>query len=214
MTNVKAQAFFSYPAPEEAREATKAVCGRCCTECETPAEYAWRKRDITLERLLRDAIESELTEREREAILLIYYGNKTVMQTASLLGKSPSTVFKLKNSAEDKLRRVLRYVVAYQHDSDSDETEALAFMRARCLAGAKAGDGSTVGQRLEKLRMSSCISPDAIARVLGIGTGRLRSIEKDSALPDAEEIGTFADFYGTTADYIIGGKTDGGKKNS
>ena len=56
---------ITYPDEDEIKAAQLACCGRVCRDCEAPAAYAWRKREVDLALLLEKAIENELTEHER-----------------------------------------------------------------------------------------------------------------------------------------------------
>ena len=81
-----------FPSREEIRAAQLACCGRCCNQCESPAEYAWRKRDVDMAILLEKAIENELTERQRLMIGLYYFKGMNIPKIAEMLGVNRSTV--------------------------------------------------------------------------------------------------------------------------
>lgn len=46
--SVEAAMDFSFPTPEERRAAMCVCCGSHCPGCESPDDYAWRRRDVDL----------------------------------------------------------------------------------------------------------------------------------------------------------------------
>lgn len=62
-----------------------------------------------LKRNVRRALMDELTERQRELILMRYGENKTQAEIADILGLCPSTVSRTIKRAENKLRKFLKY---------------------------------------------------------------------------------------------------------
>ena len=75
--------IFRYPSKEEIKAAQLACCGRCCDACETPAEYAWRKRGVDMAVLLEKAIETELSENERITVRERWYESMSVGEIAT-----------------------------------------------------------------------------------------------------------------------------------
>ena len=116
LTIKETPADISLPSEKEIREAVKICCGRCCTACKTPVEYAWRKRRIDLAKLLGIAVEKELSEKEKFYIKQVFYRGKTVSQTAAQAGVSAAAVSKTIAKAKDKLRHALKYAIIYQNE--------------------------------------------------------------------------------------------------
>ena len=52
-----------FPSREEIKAAQLACCGRCCNQCESPAEYAWRKRDVDMRFCLKEPLRMNLPKR-------------------------------------------------------------------------------------------------------------------------------------------------------
>ena len=100
--------IFRYPSKEEIKAAQLACCGRCCDACETPAEYAWRKRGVDMAILLEKAIEAELSESERKAVRAHWYESMSVKEIAASQGISSAAVSVTLKRAQDKLHRALR----------------------------------------------------------------------------------------------------------
>lgn len=66
-----------------------------------------------LRHALREAIQSDLTPRQREILLLYYYNRKNGRQIADELGITASTVCRTRKRAEACLRRALRFYMDY-----------------------------------------------------------------------------------------------------
>ncbi len=202
--------FFRYPSREEIRAAQLACCGKCCTACEAPAEYAWRKRGVDMAVLLEKAIENELSPTERNAIRDRWFESMSVAEIASARGISLSTVSVTLKRAQEKLKKVLGYVVKYQHDICDETAVSLILGRARVIAAARNFSGICLAERIRALRLRDNVSDEMLRRVTGIPTERIRMIESGKKLPDANELVALSEAFGVTVDYILkGGKHDG-----
>ena len=75
-----------------------------------PSDYSDLRlpRQVQLRRMER-VIRDELTERQREVLLAVYYGGKSQAEIADERGVSRSTVCRTLRRAEERLRRFLRY---------------------------------------------------------------------------------------------------------
>ena len=62
-----------------------------------------------LKRILHKAIQSELTERQRECVLMYYFQNMQMKEIAENFGLSPSTVSRHISAAQKKLRRIVAF---------------------------------------------------------------------------------------------------------
>jgi len=204
---IKNDAKVSFPSKEEMKTAQLICCGRCCNQCETPAEYAWRKREVNMANLLELAIENELTVTEREVVKLYWYDSETVSSIANKKGINPSAVGRTLSRAKEKLENVLKYAVLYQNDINNEEVIPVILGRARVIATAKRADCHTTGERISALRHAQNLSKDMLAPVLGISTRRLENIE-NNFLPDANEILSLSVFFGVTTDFILKGESN------
>ncbi len=203
---------FIFPSEEEISAAQRACCGKNCTACETPAGYAWRKRDVDMALLLERAIRLELTDAERDAIIMHWYDNESISKIASNKGISPAAVTKTLNRAKEKLERVLSYTVCYQQNTFSESIIPLVIGRARVIAAARNAKGGTMGDRIARLRQSQCISHDSLSKVMGISASRLMKIEHGREM-NIREVISFSEFFDVSADFILKGETDDEKKN-
>jgi predicted DNA-binding protein (UPF0251 family)/DNA-binding XRE family transcriptional regulator len=198
--------FYGYPSKEEIKAAQLACCGRCCDACETPAEYAWRKRGVDLAMLLEHAIENELSEAEKSAVRNRWFESMTVSEIAAMQGISTAAVSVTLKRAQDKLFRALNYAVKYQQGIADETALPLIMGRARVIASARNSVGITVSQRVRNLRLSQNLSRKALEKGSGIALGRIFAIESGKADPDMRELVVLCDFFGVTADYIVKGE--------
>lgn len=198
--------YFTYPDKDEILAAQKLCCGRCCTACEVPAEYAWRKRDVDMSVLLETAIENELSEAEKNAVRDRWYDSLTVAEIASKRGVSKASVSVTLKRAQDKLYKVLGYAVKYQQGINNETALPLIIGRARVIASARNSSGGTVSQRVLNLRVSQNLSRKALEKGTQISSGRIVAIESGKADPDMRELVALCDFFGVTADYIVKGE--------
>lgn len=205
-TKTDGEGIFNFPDEEEIKAAQLACCGRYCTACEAPAEYAWRKRSVDLSVLLENAIEKELTETEREIIKEFWFFDKTQSEIARARGITPAAVHLNLERAQGKLRNVLGYTVMYQNEVMADSTVIpLALARARVIAAARNAHWGTAGDRIRRLRQSENLSRVSLCGALGMTEGRLKGIENSAVLPDARETVAVSEFFGVTTDYILKG---------
>ncbi|MBR2087758.1 MAG: sigma-70 family RNA polymerase sigma factor [Oscillospiraceae bacterium] len=72
-----------------------------------------RNRLAVVCRALQEAIDTELTPRQREVLMLSYYAQKNGIEIAKELGISPSAVCRTRLRAEQRLRRALRFYMEY-----------------------------------------------------------------------------------------------------
>ncbi len=197
----------SFPSEEEIRIAQKLCCGRCCTQCECPAEYAWRKRDVDMAILMEKAIENELTKTEKETVRSHWYDFESITKIADKKKISPAAVKRTLTRAQEKLERVLRYAVCYQHNMRDESIVPLVLGRARVIAAARNAVGGNAGDRLRRLRQSQNLTKEILAPSLDITAERLERIETGE-LPTADELSVFSAFFEVSTDFILKGVTN------
>ena len=74
------------------------------------SSYGTNNSDIKrMKQILSKAVSSELTDRQRECVMLYYYANKTMNEVASILSLSKSTVSRHIKAAKLKLKNVAKY---------------------------------------------------------------------------------------------------------
>lgn len=202
-------AEMSYPSEEEIKAAQLACCGRFCKECESPAAYAWRKREVDLAILLERAINRELSETERETIVDRWFNSLTQTQISRKRGISPAAVKNTLDRAQEKLERVLSYVVCYQQNISDESIIPLALGRAKVIAAARNASGGTSGDRLMRLRQSQSISKESFSAATGISVARIERLESGD-LPKTDELLALSEFFDVTVDFILKGERDDG----
>lgn len=67
------------------------------------------KQYKALKRVLRSVIENELTQRQKQVVMLYYYEGKTVLEIGKILNINKSTVSRHLRKARDRIERVLKY---------------------------------------------------------------------------------------------------------
>lgn len=207
MKKKKESAEYFYPDKDEIKAAQLACCGRHCSACEAPAEYAWRKREVDLALLLEKAIRNELTETERTAVMLHWYDGESLTDISHKKGISPAAVKRTLDRAHEKLEKVLSYAVFYQQNVLNESVIPIALGRARVIAAARNFSGEKTGGRIAGLRQSQCLTYDALSIATGIKSSRLLKIEEGSE-PAIFEIVALSEFFAVTADFILKGEKD------
>ena len=198
--------LFRYPSKEEIKAAQLACCGRCCDACETPAEYAWRKRGIDMAVLLEHAIENELSPSEKGAVRDRWYDSMSVGEIASKRGISSAAVSVTLKRAQEKLYRVLHYAVRYQNDVAAESAVSLVLARAKVVAAARNASGGSLQERLRNLRLKENLSRDALAKATGVSASRLASFELGKSEPDLRELLALGEVFDVTTDYLLKGE--------
>ena len=61
-----------------------------------------------------------------------------------------------------------------------------------------------IGREIAKQRFSRSLSRDGLALYTGISAERLAVLERGEALPDAAELSSLAEFFGVSADQLLG----------
>jgi predicted DNA-binding protein YlxM (UPF0122 family) len=196
-----------YPDKDEIKAAQLACCGRHCSACESPAEYAWRKREVDMSLLLERAIRKELTEVERSVITLHWYDGKSLSEISKLKGSSVTAVRKTLLRAQQKLERVLSYAVCYQQNILSESVIPVIVGRAKVISAARNASDGKPGDRIARLRQSQCLTVEALGYATGIKPTRITKLE-NGAQPDCSEVIAFSRFFSVTTDFILKGETN------
>lgn len=197
-----------YPDEEEMKAAQLACCGRYCSACETPAEYAWRKREVDMALLLEKAIREELTETEREIITDFWFNSESLTRIAQKRGIKPPSVKGTLGRAQEKIERALRYAVCYQQDVMSETIIPAVVGRARVIAAARNASGGDSGNRITRLRQSQSMSVEKLERATGILACRIERLESGCE-PTASELISLSEFFDVTTDFILKGELNG-----
>lgn len=201
-TNVKQ---MYYPDEEEMRAAQLACCGRFCNACETPAEYAWRKREVDMSLLLERAIEDELTESEKEIIKEYWFDSDSLKVIAQRRKIKSPTVKGTLNRAEKKIERALRYVIFYQQGIMSETVVSAVVCRAKVIASARNSSAKGMSERINNLRVSQGLTFEKMQKATGITQSKLIEIE-NGVVSDISDLIILSEFFGVTTDYILKGE--------
>ncbi len=159
--------------------------------------------------LLERAINRELSETERETIVDRWFNSLTQTQISRKRGISPAAVKNTLDRAQEKLERVLSYVVCYQQNISDESIIPLALGRAKVIAAARNASGGTSGDRLMRLRQSQSISKESFSAATGISVARIERLESGD-LPKTDELLALSEFFDVTVDFILKGERDDG----
>lgn len=195
--------FYDYPTEEEVKNAVKICCGRHCNACESPVEYAWRRRRTDLADLVNVAIERELTDSEKGIVTDIYFNYMTPRKVAEKRKISTSAVYKTLRVATEKLKKPLSYVVMYQQDYIGDEADDTRFYDALNIATASKKSADSTGEILKNLRVSKALTLTQSAKAAGISVTRLKRIEDMTAEPTFNDIIRLCTAYGISIHEFI-----------
>ena len=204
--SVGAAMDFSFPTHEERQVAMCVCCGSHCPGCESPDDYAWRRRDVDLSLLTDEVIKTRLTPREREVTEAYWFDGLTVSAIAEKIGVCPSSVSRRLEKAQRKIYDALSFTVKYQHDLESVEFLPIAVRRALAVSAAKRYKPESVGGRIKKLRCGENIGEQMLCDALGMRIKTLRMIESGEKEPSLHQLTELAGFFGTTADYLLKGE--------
>ena len=80
-----------------------------------------RERLAVVCHALREAIETELTPRQREILMMHYFEQKSGREIADLLELNPSTVCRTLQRSREKLQHSLRFYMEYLNCSLGDD---------------------------------------------------------------------------------------------
>ena len=188
--------------------AQKICCGRVCKMCESPAEYAWRRRTVDLAVLVREAVEQDLSSTERETVEKYWFEDMTLTEIAAETGRAPPNVARTLERAHKKLYAVLRHVVQYQHNLEKASFAPLAVRKAMMVAAAEKQTAGSLGERLKRLRVKENIPAQKLADIFKIPKTRLLSIEKGKVITNAQELLKMAAFFNTTTDCLLKGEIE------
>lgn len=196
-----------YPDEAEIKAAQLACCGRYCNACETPAEYAWRKREVDMSLLLEKAIQEELTETEKEILTDYWFNSESLTQIAEKRKIKPPSVKGALTRAQEKIERALRYAVFYQQEIMSESVIPAVVGRARIIACARNGTGENASERIKKLRIAQGISIEKLGKATEISAERIKKLECGD-LPLVSELILISDFFNVTTDFILKGESN------
>ena len=181
-------------------------CGSHCPGCESPDDYAWRRRDVDLSALADEVIKTRLTPRERQVTEAYWFDGSTISMIAQKLGVCPSSVSRCLDKAQRKIYDALSFTVKYQHDIESVDFLPIAVRRALAVSAAKRYEPNTLGGRIKKLRCSENIGEQLLCDALGMQIRTLRMVENGEKEPTLHQLAQLAGFFGTTADYLLKGE--------
>jgi DNA-binding transcriptional regulator YiaG len=175
---------------------------------ETIDEYLMRKRKIELISLVKEVIENELIQTDKDIVRLHWYLGKSITETAEIIGSNRSSVSRRLDKINDIIYEKLKYALHYRYGKDFSASAKLIIKNkdALCIFQEKE---ETVAQRIKLLRIRQGMTIRDSKEMTGISISRLEAIENNRCQPTAEDIKLIATAYKTSGDYIIFGKKKG-----
>jgi len=205
---------ISYPSQEEILAAQRVCCGAACAACESPVEYAWRRRDIDIAVLLHLAIERELLPAQRELVVRHWLEGESIGALAEQQGVTPGSITHQLKTSLKRLHRALYYVVQYQQNlQEAEAPTSLSVQRAKAVLAAQCCACKDFSARLQNQRIASNLPVAYAAEALGISAKRLTALEEGAQEPTLREAVTLAAFYGIDLNEYMKG-SDNGNANS
>lgn len=175
---------------------------------ETLDEYMMRKRKIELIYLVRQVIENELSESDREIVNLHWYQGKNITETADIIGLSRSSTSRRLDGINDIIYDKLKYALQYRYGKDYSSSVRV-IIKSKDTACFFSDSEETLAQRVKKLRMNQGMTLEDARYMTGISKEHLEAIEKGKCQATAEDVRLIATAFKTSGDYIIFGKRKG-----
>lgn len=166
-------------------------------------------RETGMNELLNLVIDTRLTEKQRTAVRLRWFEEKSLTETAEEMGISPSAASKTLAKALDEIRRRLEMTVIYLRHINGEAAVAREIDRALTVNKALRR-GKSICERIRRLLGSCGFGAEDASEKLGLETGRIERICAGTALPDADEILKICNYFGLTTDSLLKGVTNGG----
>ncbi len=200
---------FTYPTEQEIKAANAVCCGRNCKMCESPTEYAWRKRDVDMCELLRIAMAEQLSDTERKTLELHWFDGISIAEIARRIDINSSAVSRTLDRAERKLHSALRLAVLYQHNLETQpELVPAAVERAAAIEASRRSRPRNFCEEIRKQRTVRNLSRSRAEKFIGLGKGRLAQLENGTSQPKIDEILMLAAFFGVTTDELLKGENE------
>ena len=175
---------------------------------ETIDDYLMRKRKVELLSLVREVIENELEETDKDIVRFHWYLGKSITETAELTGSNRSSVSRRLDKINDIIYEKLKYALHYRYGKDFSASARLIIKNKDALCILQENE-ETVAQRIKLLRIRQGMTIRDSKEMTGISISRLEAIEENRCQPTAEDIRLIATAFKTSGDYIIFGKKKG-----
>lgn len=193
------------PMPDEVAMAQLSYSNWERAEAESLAEFISRRRTVDLAYLVRQIIAEELSDVERQAVMLRYDEQLSVKEIAKRMKIGASVASRDLRRAEEKIHTHLKYVVQYQYNLKHNDFLPVVTRQAFVIYAAR-NRITDFSARLLQLRTAENLSLKSVACAVDILPKRLQDIEAGQAVPDALELLRLSAFYGVSADAILKGE--------
>ncbi len=175
-------------------------------KCETLDEFMMRKRRIELNNLVKKVIEAELSKTEKEIVKLHWYNEKSLMETAEILGLSKSTVSKKLARINETVYEKLKYAIEYRFGKNYLAQSEVIIKNKDPFINSIKPNGTA--KRIRHLRISQAMTLNDVSEMTGIGVKRLERIESAENDATSTDLAKIASAFRTSIDYIVFGERE------
>lgn len=169
-------------------------------------DYVRRKRRADLSNVVREIIETELSDIEKQVVLSMDIDKDSARKLSKKLGISETQIYRIRSRAEDKLSCYLKYVLKYC-DKFEEKLTPLEYKKIKTESLMNNSPAKNLCHRLRKLMAKESIDIEMLYKSLKLSKRSIDEIIKGIRLPDANELLTLSYFFKTSADYILKGES-------
>lgn len=173
-------------------------------------DYIIRKRKAELRKLVRKVIKNELSEFDRQLVILHWYKNLSKQEIAGITGLDRSTIFRHFEKINETIYEKLKYAIEYRFGNDF-ASNAEILIKDEIKTQSILNNLVTIGDRVKALREKNFLSVEDVAEMTGISIKRLSLIEKNGKEISMIELSKLASFYKVSTDSIVFGDRTGTK---
>lgn len=169
-------------------------------------EFLLRKRKIELRQLVRKVILKELSSEQQLLVKLHWYKNKTVSETAELLGISKSTVSKRLDKINEIVFDKLKYAIEYRYGNDFSQSACMIVKNKDAFCCFVKPESTA--ERIKSLRLFQAMTVDDVSEMTGISPETIENIESGNTEVTAIYLAKLATAFKVKVDYIVFGKEE------
>lgn len=169
-------------------------------------EFLLRKRKIELRQLVRKVILKELSSEQQLLVKLHWYKNKTVSETAELLGISKSTVSKRLDKINEIVFDKLKYAIEYRYGNDFSQSACMIIKNKDAFCCFVKPENTA--ERIKSLRLFQAMTVDDVSEMTGISPETIENIESGNTEVTDTYLAKLATAFKVKVDYIVFGKEE------
>lgn len=172
------------------------------TQAQDVDDYILRKRKAELRQLVRKVIKNELSDLDKQMVVLHWYKGKSKTEIAEITGLDRSTIFRHFERINNTIYDKLKYAVEYRFGNDFS-LKADVLIKSDVKKSGKLDD---IEKRLQNLREKNFLSLSDVSQMTGISENRLSKIEQSGKEMTMIELKKLSSFFKVPTDYLVYGK--------